>query len=213
MLFFIAGCKPPVSDDSYSILDSTEPELDYNWIDISGTGTEVLLGDDDFSEPLFLPFSFEFFDNFSSWVHIHSNGFIVFTTSAASPEEGKYLPRQIPNTHDNLELIIAGLWADLDPSLGGHIYYQNLGERPERIFVIAYDTISYADASGSVTFQILLYEGSGIIELQYQDFETDGRRHTQGIEDFMSRRACFAEGRNFKNFLLPDEYAVRFFKP
>ena len=125
------------------------------------------------------------------------------------PENGNYLPQQIPDSR-GVNSIIAALWADLNPSLGSNIYHQTIGSTPDRIFVVTYDNIPYSDLSGSVTFQIALYETSNIIDLQYQDFETDNRRHTQGIEKADGTRGCFIKGRNLEDFTLPDQYTVTF---
>ena len=123
-----------------------------------------------------------------------------------------YSPRQVPDS-GGVNAVIAGLWADLDQSLNdplGYVIFGAEGTEPERSFIVTYDDIPYGDDSCNVTFQIILYEGSNEIKFQYSDFETDGRKHTQGIENEDGTKACFVSGRNLYNFTLPNQYAVTF---
>jgi len=201
---------PPVSDGSYSILDNNEPEVTYEWKDILLPDNRRYLGDESFSEQLTLPFSFEFFGISYDKLFIHSNGFLTLQGSVSGTS---YSPRQVPDS-GGVNAVIAGLWADLDQSLNdplGYVIFGAEGTEPDRSFIVTYHDIPYGDDSCNVTFQIILYETSNEIKFQYQDFETDGRKHTQGIENEDGTKGCFVSGRNLYNFTLPDEYAVTFF--
>jgi Nidogen-like len=197
--------SPPVSDGSYTILDSEEPEVDYNWIDITAE-TEVTLGDEEFSAQVPVGFAFTLFDTNSNWAYLHSNGFITLQTSVSG---SSYSPRQVPDSRE-VNLIIAGLWADLDPSAGGNIYYTTTGITPDQIFIVSYENVPYKDSSATVTFQILLYETTNNIEIQFQNFESDGQNHTVGIEDAAGTRGSFPAGLNLTDFTVADEYTIRF---
>jgi len=218
-LFFLVACSqpgdntddtidpPPVSDSSYTILDSGNKGcVVFTW-HIPVSGTAVDLGDESFSGRILLGFEFQLFDSIYGGAYINSNGFITLQSTVSGSDCS---PRQVPDS-SGVNSIIAGLWADLNPSAGGNIYYETLGEVPDRIFIVTYNSIPYSDlTSGNVTFQILLYETTNNIEIQYLNFVTDGSNHTQGIEDAAGARGCFSPGMNLENFTLTDKYIVRF---
>jgi len=150
---------------------------------ISVTNNEVdpnlNLSDDQLSSAIPLPFAFDFLGETKTEVFVSSNGFLSFSGDANGCCSGQPIPSaSIPND------FIALYWEDIDPPEGaGAIYYATLGTAPNRIFVVQYDQTEHFPAGNPVTAQVLLYEGSNDIELQYVSAPSDGGNHTVGIEN------------------------------
>ena len=172
----------------------TPSQPTYNWIDISGTGTDLisLIGDEETKGPYNLGFSFNFFGNIYTQFYINSNGFITFTNTSGSTN----FPFAIPGnyTPDN---IIAGYWMNLNPTnanvTGKHLYYgMKNGEMVityEKYPQIYWDGSAYIpnDANGWITFQIIL-NPNGIIKIQFKEkgssfVDADFYTGTVGIEN------------------------------
>ncbi|MBN2564408.1 MAG: DUF1565 domain-containing protein, partial [Candidatus Eisenbacteria bacterium] len=88
----------------------------FDWEDISGVGTPVVLGNDD-ALLVPLPFTFPFYD--SEWFEfaLSSNGYLTFGSNWTASANG---PLPDPNQPNEM---ISPFWEDLDPSQGGTIHY------------------------------------------------------------------------------------------
>ncbi|MEM9328827.1 MAG: LamG-like jellyroll fold domain-containing protein, partial [Bacteroidota bacterium] len=96
-----------------------------------GATTSVFLADDSLSGAIPLGFSFEFFDNTYDTVYIASDGFLTFFQQPVGvPVQG------IPSPSAPNGGLIAGFWGDLDPTMGGSIFYETIGSSPARTFVV-----------------------------------------------------------------------------
>ncbi len=139
--------------------DSAGPVL--NWIDISGVGTTVTLGDDDSTAAIPIGFDFPFYENSYSALNIGSNGIITFG-KGSTVRTNTALPNvSVPNN------LLALWWDDLDPRKGGNIFYYSdiLNNR----FIVSFVGIKNyysTTGTGSLTFQAILYS-NGKIQLQY----------------------------------------------
>jgi hypothetical protein len=147
---------------------------------IGNTGTTLLLGDNDVSGAIPLPFSFSFYGNDVSQVHISSNGFITFVGDL-NPGccSGQDLPNPMyPNG------LIAGFWNHLYPP-AGTIRYQTFGTEGSREFVVGFYAVPHCCNANfyPVTFEIILHEGTNNIELQYGSAPSQGGIHSIGIEN------------------------------
>ena len=149
----------------YSWIDSDEasgPEM--NWVDISGVGTSVTLGDDASTEAIPLGFSFPLYDSVYTEVYICSNGLLSFDEAMTS-RNNVLLPS------GDYHSLLAMYWDDLDPRRGGNIYYyyDAAGGR----FIVSFVGIKFYSGStgtGSLTFQAILTPEGGIT-LQYQTMD------------------------------------------
>ncbi|MFC1805607.1 filamentous hemagglutinin N-terminal domain-containing protein [Planctomycetota bacterium] len=150
--------------------------------DISGTGTQVALGDDAVSGPIDLGFTFTFYDTDYTQVYISSNGFLTFTGGQPSGTTAAPVPDAAAPDH-----LIAGWWGNLDPTQGaGAVYYQSnrFGARPgRRDFVVQFRDVEHSPSGNPVTFEIELNETSNNILVHYQTVATDGSLHTVGVEN------------------------------
>ena len=154
----------------YTWIDSDEPGGPaYAFVDISGTGTSVSLGDDD-DQTVALPFSFPFYGEAFGEVAIVSNGFLNF-----GPASTAYSNTPIPSTGVP-DGFVAPLWDDLNPSAGGAVYYEDLGDGR---FVVQWEAVPFYSAPGLNTFQAILYEDGQVL---FQYAAVDSGDATIGVE-------------------------------
>ena len=162
----------------YKWIDSDEPGGPiFNWIDISATGTAVVgLGDDDFQGPFPIGFTLSYYGNDYTEFYICSNGFLGFGPTAGY----NFLSNvQIP-TADDPNNILPWMWDDLNPSSGGFIYYQTVGNQ----LIVQFVDLPEYGAPGTVTAEVIL-NSNGSILYQYLAFQNgiDISSCTVGIEN------------------------------
>ena len=173
----------PVDTYGYSWVDSNAPDptVSFDWIDISGTGTDTGIdGDDDYGGPFPIGFDFSYYGNTYGMFNASSNGFIMFDGS------GYYLYNsEIPNTY-NPNNLVAIYWDDLYVS---HTYnlasirYETIGLAPERQLVVEFENICELGSSDLMTFEIILNE-TGEIWFQYGPMNGNTAAYaTVGIEN------------------------------
>lgn len=159
---------------------------------VAAAGTSVSLGDDQVSAAIPIGFSFTFFCNTYTNLHISSNGFLTFNAASGSGCCGGQL---LPNATDPND-VIALAWDDLYPPGAGSILYQTLGVAPNRRFVVTYTGIPFCcGTTPAVTTQAILYETTNVIEIHNTSIAgiTPG---TQGIENANGSLAFTVAGRN-----------------
>ena len=170
--------SPPNTPDAYGYrwVDSDDPFGPvYNWIDITGVGTSISLGDDQNFGPVDLGFTFNFYGNDFSTVRICSNGFLSFTSTSTILEN-----QPIPSTSQPNNLL-AFLWDDLNPAAGGSIYYHS--DTVNNRFIVSFIGVPRYGTIQNNTVQVILYENGSIV-YQYQaiGFSTVNQA-TVGIEN------------------------------
>lgn len=180
----------------------------YDLRDVSASGTEVVLGDDQVGGPIPIGFAFEFYGELYTQAYISSNGFITFN---AGSQSGCCSGVPIP-TPGGIDNFVAGFWEDLNPANGGTIRYQTLGAPPNREFVVGFYQIEHFRGNTPVEMEMILRENGDVIELQYTTATTVGEgNHSVGVEsaggqfgtqvDYGNGFAYSEEGR----LLTPDE--------
>ncbi|MFA0964444.1 choice-of-anchor D domain-containing protein [Roseivirga sp. BDSF3-8] len=146
----------------YAWRDNNSGGAAYNFMDISGSGTQASVSNDG-NERVPLPFSFTFFGVEHDSVFIGANGFVAFEPLSGS----NFSNRQIPNSL-NPRSMIAGMWDDLEPADGGGVFYQGSAES----FIVQWEETPgfgfFGPAPAPVTFQMILYP-DGRIKLQYEN--------------------------------------------
>lgn len=166
------------------------PGVNYDWIEISNSGALVNFrsSDDDYHYPIALPFAFNFYGTDYTNLAVATNGTVYF-------EDGYlgYLNTPIPSSNSyGVSRYMAHFWDDLVVSPGA-VYYAVQGTAPNRRMVIEYYHVSGWSSFDYGTWEIILYEGSNIILLQYQDvtFGTysydNGAGATVGIQNTPSQ--------------------------
>ncbi len=148
-------------------------KIEYNPpFSFSGLSNPVSVGVDDVWSPtVTLPFNFCFYGNMYKECVISSNGVISFNTSVYKP--GDYSQWYIGNSIPSSDLFLNSIFSvyhDMEPSLGGEIAYEILGEAPCRKLVVSYyDVPMYLCSNNKSNFQIVLYETTNIIEVYIKE--------------------------------------------
>ena len=153
---------------------------DNSWAftDISGTGTNVSLGDDAVSGALPIGFVFNFYGLQYSRAYISSNGYLMLTPGSNGCCSGAVQP-----STGGANAVIAGYWEDLNPSAGGSIRYRTTGSAPNRRFTVQFTDVPHWPNRSSVTFQMILFEGKGDAEIRCLRCQSDGGTHAMGFEN------------------------------
>jgi len=174
----------------------------FQWVDITGTGTPVVLGDDDNQGPFPLGFEFSCYAMRSESVRVCSNGWLSFVSAS---HQFHHFP--IPDGHDP-NAVLAPLWADLDPSSGGAVYYR--AEAAAGRFIVSWVGVPCYGMTGTSTFQAIVDTGGSVL-FQYLDVPDGLDSCAAGIEDEDGAVGLeyWFDGRPAAN-RLHDSLAVRF---
>jgi uncharacterized repeat protein (TIGR01451 family) len=167
----------------YTYADSNEPDgATFDWLNIS-SGTALSI-DDNEAVDVPLPFTFTFY-GFDFWsVAIHNEGALFLGVPPLSID-----PDNESLSTTSLTEFIAPFWDNFAAGTGA-VYYDTLGTSPHRRFVVEWHDRqhdSLEDTSATVTFEVILYEGTNNVKLQYQDTDfgddslDDGASATVGI--------------------------------
>jgi len=186
--------------------DSDRGDVQFDWIDATG-GTLVPAGDDASRGPYDLGFRFGFCGREYSQFYVNTNGQVLFGDGAWTPMNAAIPDSTLPNN------FIAAFWDDLNPNAGGAIYYRTFGTSPQRYTVVQWADVPRYGTMDRLTFEVVLYEGSDEIVVQYLSLEgstTDGDSATVGVEntDGTAGVQYLYDGQG-PGFPLHDELAVR----
>ncbi len=188
----------------------------YNWRDISNTGRTVPFAsfDDDFAK-IPIGFTYNFYGSNYDSLYVGTNGFISFNAGYYNLTNDSVPTVGVPNN------AIYALWDDLYCIASGRVLYQKLGTSPNCTLVVSYDNIRYHGGGDStLTFQILLMQGTNDIILQYNDVITrtnyldrdTGRSATIGTENSTGTAGlCYIYNARPYGNLLSAGRAIRFY--
>ncbi|MBK1814274.1 choice-of-anchor D domain-containing protein [Luteolibacter yonseiensis] len=176
------GAAPPSGSDSFGYKLASTP---VNAFSLKTSDPDVVtagsLSGDDYYQSVNIGFTFFLYDKAYTSLAASTNGLLTFGSESAA-----YSPHTIPNSSAPNNYV-APFWTDLVKGAGSNILYATRGSAPNRTFIIDYqDMEEYANSAARVSFQVILYEGSNSIEIQYKKFTgfTTGRNVTVGIENF-----------------------------
>ena len=189
----------------YAWQDSKQPDgATYNWVDISGVGTELDLGDDD-SANVALPFNFNFYGEANDTVNISANGFLTF---GGDDTDYDYQNNAIASSY-NLSNFIAPFWDDLNPGYSGSIYHHYDAEQDR--FIVQYQDVPRYEVEGSLTFQTIL-NADGSIVYQYNNMDAAVDSATVGLEnpDGNAGLQIVHNNNNDENPYIENELAIEF---
>ncbi|GAB4327110.1 MAG: hypothetical protein Kow0037_00410 [Calditrichia bacterium] len=141
----------------------------FSWVDISGTGSDIIsvLDDDNSSGPYPIGFTFNYYGTDYTQFWVNSNGWITFTDPSGLSSTAQSSNQNFPDatTPNN---VIALFWDDMNPDnpnvTGSHVYYDNVGNDLVITFE-KYPTLG-GDANSWLTAQVIL-KPSGNIKMQY----------------------------------------------
>ncbi|GEM_PF-689416 len=184
---------PPAASVEYDVLSSDRCQnVTYAWQDIPLTGY-IPIFDNNSGVEINLPFTFRYGGVDYTTATVYDNGFMDFVGGQQAEAQNFIIPTaDWGGTFTRPNHLLAPFWDDLntgftaeDPSTG--VYRATLGNAPNRRFVIQWHHVhlqSNYDAT-SLTFQVVLYEGSNRILYQYADLTgpgSDGSSATVGLE-------------------------------
>jgi len=171
----------------YRFIDSDEPPNPPgvvpptpNFINISASGTAVVLGDDACTPPIpldgetlpaddDLPFYFVYHDLPYQEVFICSNGLLSFGGPFTS------FNNACPPLASSPGGIIMPYWDDLYPPAGGRILWDVQGTFPNRTFIVQWEQISHiSEFAETYIFQVQLLERTSNIRFEYFNVESGG---------------------------------------
>jgi gliding motility-associated-like protein len=175
----------------------------------TATGNEVTpIYTDDTWSPVITPgFPFCFYGNTYSSLIMGSNSAISFDISRAGTGSGYVINATgtIPNTAYAPSMIF-GPYHDIDPfdpSTNKKIEWRVEGVAPKRRFIASYNDMPYFGSSCTnerATHQMVLYEGTGIVEVYIKDKPSctswNGGRTILGMQDQSRTNAIAAAGKN-----------------
>ncbi|MCB0162882.1 MAG: hypothetical protein KDI79_01575 [Anaerolineae bacterium] len=163
--------------DNFGYTYQDETELfgpTYAFTNISGTGTNLNLDDEDkavITTTDLAGFDFDFYGTALSSLRVGNNGAILInpTTTKISHLNACSLSSAYPD-HQNL---VAPWWDDWGDQ--GNVFWEIQGTAPDRRLIIQWTNMVHFQDSGSngVTFEVVFFETSNLILFQYQDTTTD----------------------------------------
>ncbi|MBN2852910.1 MAG: DUF5011 domain-containing protein [Clostridia bacterium] len=150
--------------------------------EVTYEGNPTGLTGDDRNTSFPIGFDFIFYGNTYSTAYVSTNGVISFGAGTSS-YSNTTLPASISN-------VILPFWDDLTVAQNT-IMYQTIGEAPNRQLVMQWTNMFFFGTSTQLgTFQVILYEGSNKIQMQYRTLMGDARSYgnncTIGIQSSSS---------------------------
>ncbi|MCP4362799.1 MAG: hypothetical protein GY796_32745 [Chloroflexi bacterium] len=134
-----------------------------------------------------LPFPFTFYGTTYNELFVSSNGNLQFSSNN---------PNYTNDCLDNgpaaeMGDMIAPYWDDFDLRFAGFLETELVGEEPNRVFVIEWDSVPRFDSGEPMTFEAQLFEGSNHIVFLYQNVlqsvDGNGRSATIGLQSEAQR--------------------------
>jgi len=184
---------PNASGYFWTDSNAPAPTTSFAWMDATG-GTDLpdVSTRDDNWETVDLPFPFNFFGTDYTQVDVSTNGFLSFDIDSDCNanfnwggldfgEPGHPIPHGEAFCENQAEgwggnPLIALWFDDLDPGECGTVVHKTFGAPPDRMFVVEYFDVchnscaySVCDPGKGITIEVILYEGSNDIKMQYMD--------------------------------------------
>ncbi len=119
----------------------------YTWQEINSVGTNLNMSDDDI-RTVSIPFTFKYYGTDYNQVSICSNGYLRLGSSTNDDYSNDSLPSSDAN------LMVAGIWDDLNPYSGGDVYYYY--DATGNQFIVEWDGVEDYGTGDPNTFQIVL---------------------------------------------------------
>jgi len=169
------------------------------------TGTVIPSSDDATHGPFNIGFTFNFFGNNYTQFYVGSNGWIGFTAGQTTGYTAAY----IPNAGSPRNVIMAD-WEDLLPG-SSNIRYTTIGAAPNRKLVVSFNAVPHYSCGANLhTFQFVLNETTGIIDINYQSKPLCGANNaTAGLVNANNTNVVPVGGKNASQWSVTN-YSVRF---
>jgi hypothetical protein len=136
-----------------------------------------LVGDDNYSGPIDIGFSFPLYGVTQTQHYLSNNGFIYFGQGYYLYSNGQIPLTDLPNN------FIAPFWDDIRTGPIGAIFTLQGGTAPNRYFVVEWRHFELVSGSGNLSFEAILHENGDIV-FQYSQVPVPGNySSTVGIEN------------------------------
>ena len=174
--------------------------------------------DDHCSSLIPLPFTFDFYGISYNQVVISTNGYIDFRTTSANGSSPFSFFQTIPNVSFPVKNSILGAYSDLNNANGeGSITYGLYGTAPHRKFIVYfYNNSFFVSPATKSSFQMILSETSGTIDIQLIDKQTGPSagtcRTVTGLINLSGTEGIAAPARNTGTWTAFHE-GWRFYRP
>jgi hypothetical protein len=142
-----------------------------------GTVIKAGYADDVAYGPFNIGFNFTYFGISYSQFYVSSNGLVLFTNDPLniSKDEVAIPNSEAPNN------FIAAFWDDLIIDATGKILYTTIGAAPNRKLIIQFTNMGFIGPPALMgTFEVILYETSNIIQVQYRIIVIDASSRAHG---------------------------------
>lgn len=188
----------PADAFGYTVSDSSGAACAEQFIDISATGTSVVVGDDVASGPLTLlsPNSFDLYGVALTSIEMMSNGFLSPDATAAGDLSNDCPIPAVPSTGAGARIYALHDDLDLQPGIGqGFFQYFATCPRPSDQFptanlgchVFQWDEVEHfpgGTAADAFDFEVILYDDSYEIVIQHDGRNVEnGSGSTTGLQD------------------------------
>ncbi len=188
----------PADAFGYTVSDSSGGACAEQFIDITATGTSVVVGDDVASGPLTLlsPNSFDLYGVALTSIEMMSNGFLSPDASAAGDLSNDCPIPAVPSTGAGARIYALHDDLDLQAGIGqGFFQYFATCPRPSDQFptanlgchVFQWDEVEHypgGTAANAFDFEVILYDDSYEIVIQHDGRNTEnGSGSTTGLQD------------------------------
>jgi hypothetical protein len=159
------------------------------FVEISGTGTPLGLGDDA-SADVTMPFSFAFYGTTSNALSVSNNGGILFgvpgallnVANASLPAATLSAPAILP------------LWDDFDSS-HGDVYTDTRGSAPNRQFIVEwFQRAHFLGNTDTATFEVIFNESDGTLQFEYTDVAYTAANNASGDPNVCDDGVCATIG-------------------
>lgn len=169
--------------------------------------------DDQFSGIVPIGFSFNFYGNVYTNCTISANGLISFNTSNANQYSNWSLTGGTSSAMPaNTECYnsLCGVFSDIEPLMGGTVFYGTVGTAPYRKFVVSFcDDAMYDCNTQLINFQMVLDETTNTCEVfihkKYICTDWNGGLAIQGVENSTGSAYTIAPGRNCTQWSATDD--------
>lgn len=179
--------------------------IPHSIIPVPNTANSASPGNNYASGPFSLPFTFDFFGQSMNSFHISTDGYIMF---GATNNFSSSTPVPVPNVV--IKKSVALVWSDLIAGSYNTIRYFVDGTAPTRKMVIDYTNAGYNSGGGTVSGQIWLYEGTGVVEVHLTTQSNTTLNKTLGVNNYNGTMGAAAPGRNGTNWNITQPEAWRF---
>lgn len=183
--FFNVDIAPVLGPDGFGHIAYP---IQYEFQDISETGTFILDGADD-AQQLVTPgngFNFSFYGTEYQSLHISSNGLITFGS-------GSTIYSNTDLSVEPTQAAIAVLWDDLDGQNNEGVYWQLIGSGDQQQLIIQWET-RYFQGNEPISFQAILSEEDNTIQVNYRDLLGSHSLRDNGIEATVGVKDVGAQG-------------------